>query len=359
MTAPVLDINDVIAEAAAAALPDTVDETAVATDLEEIPQDDAASDEDVSVSPAENTEEDASSDDAVLPEGYVAVPTLSEGLATEFALYDEDGEVEVPSLMVEYKANGKVRKDRLDQVVKLAQWGVYNEERDRKAQAVEQEYQQSLSALQQMEAAIVERESQMERLLHDDEFLEAVREAYLNENSPEKRVQRAEQETQNLRVQHQMQDITRNGEQFYEQEIMPAVQMITDALPNISVEDIESRLTMVMQAHAEIGPNGQPYVPPSRYDAIRQYIVEDLAVWAQMVNVKRSKPDPSATQRAALQSELDKARIEAQKAKNLLGKATKPTGTVGKMNAPKSAPLSTVDDAVDSALRSALASFSS
>jgi hypothetical protein len=359
MTAPVLDINDVIAEAAAAALPDTVDETAVATDLEEIPQDDAASDEDVSVSPAENTEEDASSDDAVLPEGYVAVPTLSEGLATEFALYDEDGEVEVPSLMVEYKANGKVRKDRLDQVVKLAQWGVYNEERDRKAQVVEQEYQQSLSALQQMEAAIVERESQMERLLHDDEFLEAVREAYLNENSPEKRVQRAEQETQNLRVQHQMQDITRNGEQFYAQEIMPAVQMITDALPNISVEDIESRLTMVMQAHAEIGPNGQPYVPPSRYDAIRQYIVEDLAVWAQMVNVKRSKPDPSATQRAALQSELDKARIEAQKAKNLLGKATKPTGTVGKMNAPKSAPLSTVDDAVDSALRSALASFSS
>jgi len=359
MTAPVLDINDVIAEAAAAALPDTVDETAVATDLEEIPQDDAASDEDVSVSPAENTEEDASSDDAVLPEGYVAVPTLSEGLATEFALYDEDGEVEVPSLMVEYKANGKVRKDRLDQVVKLAQWGVYNEERDRKAQVVEQEYRQSLDALQQMEAAIVERESQMERLLHDDEFLEAVREAYLNENSPEKRVQRAEQETQNLRVQHQMQDITRNGEQFYEQEIMPAVQMITDALPNISVEDIESRLTMVMQAHAEIGPNGQPYVPPSRYDAIRQYIVEDLAVWAQMVNVKRSKPDPSATQRAALQSELDKARIEAQKAKNLLGKATKPTGTVGKMNAPKSAPISTVDDAVDSALRSALASFSS
>ena len=359
MTAPVLDINDVIAEAAAAALPDTVDETAVATDLEEIPQDDAASDEDVSVSPAENTEEDASSDDAVLPEGYVAVPTLSEGLATEFALYDEDGEVEVPSLMVEYKANGKVRKDRLDQVVKLAQWGVYNEERDRKAQVVEQEYQQSLSALQQMEAAIVERESQMERLLHDDEVLEAVREAYVNENSPEKRVQRAEQETQNLRVQHQMQDITRNGEQFYEQEIMPAVQMITDALPNISVEDIESRLTMVMQAHAEIGPNGQPYVPPSRYDAIRQYIVEDLAVWAQMVNVKRSKPDPSATQRAALQSELDKARIEAQKAKNLLGKATKPTGTVGKMNAPKSAPISTVDDAVDSALRSALASFSS
>lgn len=359
MTAPVLDINDVIAEAAAAALPDTVDDTVVATDLEEVPQDDAPSDEDVSISPAEDTEEEGASNDAVLPEGYVAVPTLSEGMATEFALYDESGEVEVPSLMVEYKANGKVRKDRLDQVVKLAQWGVYNEERDKKAQTIEQDYRQSLEAVQQMEAAVAEREAQMERLLQDDDFLEAVRDAYLAENSPEKRVARAEQETQNLRIQHQMQDITRSGEQFYAQEIMPAVQMITNALPNISVEDIESRLTMVMQAHAEVGPNGQPYVPPSRYDAIREYIVEDLAVWAQMVNVKRSQPDSSATQRAALQSELDKARIEAQKAKNLLGKATKPTGTVGKSIAPKGAPISTVDDAVDSALRSALASFSS
>jgi len=361
MTAPVLDINDVIAEAAAAALPNGGEDTAAATDVsdvKDVPGTDASSDEEYVVNPASN-EENVASENAALPDGYVAVPTLSDGLATEFALYDEGGEVEVPSLMVEYKANGKVRKDRLDQVVKLAQWGVYNEERDRKAQAIEQEYTQSLDAIQQMEATVAEREAQIERLLQDDDFLLAVRDAYLAENSPEKRVERAEQETQNLRIQHQMQDITRSGEEFYNKEVTVAVKMITDALPNISVEDIESRLEMVMQAHAEVAPNGQLYVPPSRYDAIREYIVEDLAVWAQMVNVKRSKPDPSATQRAALQSELDKARIEAQKAKNLLGKATKPTGTVGKMNAPKSAPISTVDDAVDSALRSALASFSS
>ena len=358
MTAPVLDINDVIAEAAAAALPAAADSAPEATDLGEVPTDDAPEDA-PDDAPVDAVSDTADADNVVLPDGYVAVPTLSEGLATEFALYDDDGEVEVPSLIVEYKANGKVRKDRLDQVVKLAQWGVYNEERDRKAQTIEQEYQQSLSAIDEMQQMVEEREAQMERLLHDDDFLDAVRDAYLAENSPEKRVERAERETQNLRVQQHMEGIHRTGEQFYAQEIMPAVRMITSALPNISVKDIESRLQMVMQAHVDVAPNGEAYVPSSRYDAIRQYIVEDLAVWAQIVNDRRSQPDPSSSQRAALQAELDKARIEAQKAKNLLGKATKPTGTVGKATAAKVFSLSTVDDAVDSALRSALASFTS
>jgi len=363
VTAPVLDINDVIAEAAAAALPaatesvetpsaePTESEDAVeATDLEEEPTEVEA--------PAEEAEADA--EPAVdLPEGYVAVPTLSDGLATDFTLYDEQGEVEVPALIVEYKANGKVRKDRLDQVVKLAQWGVYNEERDKKAQFVEQEYQQTLAAVQQMEQMVKEREAQMERILQDDEFLEAVREAYLNENSPEKRAERAEQQVESLRVGQQMREISNAGEQFLQGEIIPAVRTITTALPNVSPAEIESRLQMVMQAHAEIAPNGEPFVPPSRYDAIRQYIVEDLAVWAQMVNARRSQP--AAADKQAIQAELEKARIEAQKAKNLVGRATKPTGQAGKATdgpkAPKAA--ATVDDAVDSALKAALASFSS
>ena len=363
MTAPVLDINDVIAEAAAAALPAAPDpvespndeptesDAPVATDLEEVPTETADTDD-------PSDAEASAQDDVVLPDGYVAVPTLSEGLATDFTLYDDAGEVEVPALTVEYKANDKVRKDRLDQVVKLAQWGVYNEERDKRAQVVEQEYQQTLAAMQQMEQVVAEREAQMERLLHDEAFLDAVRDAYLAENSPEKRAERAEREADNLRVSYQMQQIQSSGEQFYTTEVVPAVQMIMNALPSVTAEELESRLQMVMQAHADTAPNGQPYVPPSRYDAIRQYIVEDLALWAQMVNAKRSQP--ATANKQAIQAELDKARIEAQKAKNLVGRATKPTGQAGKSAEGPKAPKapSTVDDAVDSALQAALASFS-
>lgn len=364
MTAPVLDIKDAINDAVASILPapapepvetpaaeaEPTDAPVEATDLEEEPTDEApAADE------AESTDEPA----VELPDGYVAVPTVSDGLATEFALYDESGEVEVPALIVEYKANGKVRKDRLDQVVKLAQWGVYNEERDKKAQVIEQEYQQTLATAQQMEQLIKEREAQMERLLNDEDFLEAVREAYVAENSPEKRVERAEREKEALRVSYQMEQINSSGEQFYTSEIEPAVRMIQDALPAVTPDEIYARLQMVMQAHAELAPNGEPYVPPSRYDAIRQYIVEDLALWAQMVNAKRSQP--ATGEKAAIKAELEKARIEAQKAKNLLGKATKPTGQAGKPTdgAKRASKPATVDDAISSALSSVLSSISS
>lgn len=370
MTDSVLNINDVIGDAVQSVLadqkaaavepPEAKDEapTTVATDLEEEPTDEPDQ--------PDNTDHEASADEdeavgdiPALPEGFVAVPVISEGLATEFALYDKDGEVEVPELIVEYKANGKVRKDRLDQVVKLAQWGVYNEERDKKAQALEQEYQQTLAVRQQLEQLVSEREAQMERLLQDDDYLDAVRDAYSMENSPERRAERAEREKENLRISYQMQQIQSTGEQFYMGEVAPAVQMITDALPNVTPAELESRLQMVMQAHAEIAPNGQPFVPPSRYDAIRQYIVDDLALWAQMVNAKRSQPGGS--EKEAVKAELERARIEAQKAKNLVGKATKPTGQIGKPSSgsQKAKPIASLDDAVDSALQSVLSSLSS
>ena len=358
MTAPVFDIKDAISEAVASAIPAPVADAPVAPQTEDVEADEAP---EADAPEAEEAEADAEAEQPAveLPEGYVAVPSVTEGLATEFALFDDDGEVEVPALMVEYKANGKIRKDRLDQVVKLAQWGVYNEERDRKATAIEQEYQNTLAAVQEMEQTVAEREAQMERLLNDEEFLEAVREAYYAENSPEKRAERAERETNNLRVSYQMQQIQSAGEQFYSGEVLPAVQMITDALPNVTPQELESRLHMVMQAHAETAPNGQPYVPPSRYDAIRQYIVDDLALWAQMVNAKRSQPVDA--EKASVKAELDRARVEAQKAKNLVGKAMKPAGQAGKAtDAPKrSAKPATVDDAISSALSSVLSSISS
>lgn len=361
--APLFDIKDALASAVEAALPvPTPEEAPVeATDLEEVPADEV----DVS-SPASTPEETtpdadapAEGEEAVgeapaleLPEGYVAVPTVEDGLATEFTLYDTEGEVEVPALMVEYKANGKVRKDRLDQVVKLAQWGVYNQEREQKLQqdvaAKEQEFTTLLS----------EREQQMERLLTDENFLEAVREAYLQENSPERRAERAEQQVQDIRVQHQLEAIEQQGNMFLQSELEPAVKLMTTALPTVSTEELESRILMAMQAHAEQAPNGVLYVPPSRYDAIRQYIVEDLSIWAQAQHARRSQSVATPAQAKAT-AELQRAQVEAQKAKRAVGQATKPVGTPAKESPkPKAAAKpATVDDAINSALSEVLSSI--
>lgn len=357
-----MDISEAIASAVDSALPPTtpdaddteqsvapVAEAEVAPDIDLMPDADEAADSD-----------DAPVAEAVeLPEGYVAVPVVTDGLATEFTLKDAEGEVEIPDLMVEYKANGKVRQDRLDQVVKLAQWGVYNAEREQQIKQVEQQAQVTQQELQQYISVLEEREKQIERLLTDEDFLYAVREAYDAENSPERRAERAMQETENLRVQYQMADIERSGAQFYESEVSPAIDMIVTALPTIAPDELLERFTYAMQAHVEVAPNGQPYIPASRYDAVRKYIVDDLASWAQFQHSRRAQPVAPSPVQAKESKELERARVDAQKAKRVVGQATKPIGRSGGTSTekPRASRIASVDDAVSSALDEVLSSI--
>jgi len=352
-----MDLGEAISSAVASALPPQQD-TAVAEDAEETLAPDAAEGSEDAVEDVEESEE--LGDQPNMPEGYVAVPTVMDDLATEFSLHDADGEVEVPNLMVEYKANGKMRSDRLDQVVKLAQWGVYNQDREQKVQQVEQAAQQVHQEREQLAALLSEREEQIEKLLMDDDFLLAVRDAYGEQNSPENRAARAEQQVQDIRVQHQMSAIAEKGQVFYENEIAPALEMIAKALPSVPVEELAEKFQMAMYAHVERAPNGEAYVPASRYDAIRQYILDDLAVWAQAQHGRRSPSTTSAPQRETQQAlaERDKARIESQKAKRAVGQKTLPVGNAGKPSGKPKAPAgNTIDDAVASALSTALSSF--
>lgn len=359
MTAPAFDIKDAISEAVSSAMATTATEQPLAPTVEEVEDtetlpdeeevaEDAPSEEDA---PAVEDEEPAEAEAITLPDGFVAVPTVEGDLVTEFTVLDAEGEVEIPALTIKYKANGKVREDRLDQVVKLAQWGAYSQERETRLK------QETEERVQEMASVLEERERQMEQMLVDDEFRERVYEAYLRENSPEKRAERAEEQVQNLRVAQELQKIEAVGEQFFVSEVEPALQLIAAALPTITVEELESKLEMAMMAQVETAPNGVPYVPPSRYEAIRKYIVEDLALWAQAAHNRRHQPAPAKDTKA--QAELERVRIEAQKAKRAVGQKLKPVGKAASVtagNKPAAKP-ATVDDAVASALNSALASF--
>jgi len=237
---------------------------------------------------------------------------------------------------------------------------VYNQEREKKVQQIEQVAQQVYQEREELAAMLSEREAQIEKLLLDDDFLLAVRDAYGEENSPERRATRAEQRVEDLRVEHQMAAIVETGQRFYEEEVSPALDMIAEALPLVSAEELAEKFEMAMYAHAERAPNGEPYVPASRYDAIRKYIVDDLAIWAQVQQSRRSEPTTSAPQQETQKAlaERDKARVEAQKAKRVVGQKTLPVGSAGKPSGkPKAFAGNTVDDAVASALNTALSSF--
>jgi hypothetical protein len=356
-----MDIQQALTEAANAAV--TSPELVEATKAADAPQEPAEPQDEVVETEAPETETEAEetteepTEDAALPEGYVAVPVVEDKLATEFVLKDAEGEVEIPALIVEYKANGKVRQDRLDQVVKLAQFGVYNEAREQQIKQVEQEARELQQEREELARIVQEREAQLERILSDEDFFLSVRDAYQAENSPEKRAERAEREIENIKIQSQVAEISRQGQAFYESEVKPAIDLIANALPSVTPAELEERMAYAMQLHAQVGPNGQPYLPASQFESARQYIVNDLALWAQMMHARRSEPATSPALEQA-QAAVAKAQVEAQKAKRVVGQATKPVGRASSAPAkPKVAKPATIDDALDSAMSEIMASI--
>lgn len=375
-----MDLNTAIADAVASIMPPAAPEAeAPATPdheaaLEPAAVETDAADHEASVAeavasakgpdaeaPDSEVDSDADTDPATsepeanaLPDGYTAPAVLTEGLATDFTLLDADGEVEIPNVTVKFKANGKMREERIDQVVKLAQVGVYNQEREDRLKVIEPERDQ-------YKALVEEREAQLERALTDPAFYAALQEAYERETSPEAELKRTKAEVETLRVQQQLEKIQEVGQQFYETEVSPAFDMIAKAAPTVTVEELEEKFMQAMAAHEEEAPNGQAYVPPSRYEAVRQYIVDDLAVWALAHHQRRSAkaPPAKAPEPVAVAPTKDETQlVAAQQAKREVGKITKPVGSAAKDSGPSkpSAPPATLDDAVSSALDSVLAS---
>ena len=122
-------------------------------------------------------------------------------------------------------------------------------------------------------------------------------------------------------------------------------------------DELAERMQYAMQAHVERAPNGQLYVPPAAYDAVRKYIVENLAICAQIQHDRRT---PSAPRRPARPEQVaTDTRVEAQKAKRVIGQTLRPVGKAASSSTrpTNTKPPATVDDAVDSAIEAVLASM--
>jgi len=112
-----------------------------------------------------------------------------------------------------------------------------------------------------------------------------------------------------------------------------------------------------LQPHLRQGPLGDPYIPEESYDAVRNYIVDDLVFWAQMQDSRRGGAATS-TEVTEAQQQLEDARVQAQKAKRAVGKKTRPVGkAAADKKGRRAKPINNVDDAVDSALENVLASL--
>lgn len=307
--------------------------------------------EDESEGLPESDEEDG---DEQPSDGYAEVKVIDDELQAEFAVLDDDGELEIPNIKIRYKANGRDREERLDQVVKLAQMGVYNADRQDKIRQVETHAQQVQARVEEYENVLRTREKQIERLLTDDNYLYEVRDRYAEHNSPEERARRAEEQVHEVRAEAQMSEVRRVGSAFFNGEVAPALTLLEQHLPNVSKEEMAERTMRQLQSHYRKGPRGVMYLPPESHDALRDYLVNDLAVWAQGQNQLRGG---AATSKKDAQDVVEKAQIESQKAKRVVGKKTRPVGraAAGKTRA-KPKEINNMNDAMASALDGVFAS---
>lgn len=279
---------------------------------------------------------------------------------TPFAAFDAEGEVEIPSLLLSFKAGGKdYEKVPLDRVVRMAQSAPLAERYRVDAERVpvlEQSFQQAQQQYEKTNADLIANNALYERMLADpDVYIKAV-EAYAQQQSPEARASRAEQEAARLRTeqqtytqQQQTQTAIAQASAFTTERIAPAVSALVNKYADvIDAEEFTDRFHTLTADLMAIGPNGKAWVPPQQLQEVERRVQTDLTAWAEQRAQKRASTRAAVTQHAS--TEVQKAQADAQQAKRTLARATLPARTTLGADVPRTKPIKTAQDALDASL---------
>jgi hypothetical protein len=293
-----------------------------------------------------------------IPEGYVAPPALPDekAKAVGFTVRDTEGELVPPNLTWEFTANGKPRSVDTATLVQYAQHGVYNHERE---QAYEQQQHQTLelqTRVQQYEQGYREQGQTIERLLSDPDYLVQQLQLYEQQNTPEARAMRAQQELEQQRNEVRLQQMGQQAEQFVNTELAPALDMIATNLSTVSREELAARLFLASQRYRVNG-----ILTAEGFDPLKHYVLNDLVPWAKQLHdarlSERTAPADAAKATAEkAKKDAEQDRIRAQKARRQMTLATRPTGRAAPESQPAK-PVRTNKDAEEAVIGNSLAAL--
>lgn len=261
----------------------------------------------------------------------------------------------LPDLMVTYTTpGGKTRTDPLDKLARLAADGIYSEQREQRFRTIEQQNLETQQMLEQYKATLEQRESYLEQLLADETTYVAEKDAWDRQNTPEMRLQRERQRLDEEREQMALQRVAQQGEQYFTGTLTPALDLIAEAVPMVEPEEIVAKVALYVRTLE--GRKG--YVTPDQYVQLNQFVIEEVAPWAQSLHEARTEKYGTKTSvaevPAATVQDKKAVAVQSQKAKAVVAKAVKPVGK-GAGVAPKSRPApSNVDDAMEDAVQAAI-----
>ena len=261
----------------------------------------------------------------------------------------------LPDLMVTYTTpGGKTRTDPIDKLARLAADGIYSEQREQRFRSIEQQNLETQQMLEQYKQTLEQRESYLEQLLADETTYVAEKDAWDRQNTPEMRLERERQKLEYERQQMALQQVAQQGEQYFTGTLTPALDLIAEAVPMVEPEEIVAKVALYVRTLE--GRKG--YVTPDQYMQLNQFVLDEVAPWAQTLNEARAekygtRTAASETLATTVQDKKAMA-VQSQKAKAVVAKAVKPVGK-GAGVAPKSRPAPTnVDDAMEDAVQSAI-----
>lgn len=241
---------------------------------------------------------------------------------TEFAVKASDGTpvTEFPELLFSFKAVGKELSDLpLDKVVKLAQMGVYNQQRETDLTQYRQERETMGRQVRELQGIVEQWAQFYERTLVDDDFRNAARAQYAQENSPQAKLQRMEYERQQERVAMEQQRVYDQAAGYISTRIGPTMEAIQLANPHVTPQEALGQFSMLT------GPmlvNG--VLPPDRLYDVMAIVENEIRPWAEQLHSAREQQRQTLT--AKEHRKVTMAQIEAHKAKRALARATSPAG---------------------------------
>lgn len=240
----------------------------------------------------------------------------------EFGVKVSDGTpvTEFPEMLFSFKAGGKQYTDvPLDKVVRFAQSGVYNQQREADFTQFRQERETMGRQVRELQQTVEQWAQFYERTLVDDEFRNAARAQYAQENSPEAQLRRREYEIQQERQQMDQQRVYDQAAGYINTRIGPTVEAIQTANPHVTPQEVLGQFSMLTSPMLVNG-----VLPPDRLYDVMAIVEHELRPWAEQVHGSREAQHAQSAEKE--RRKVTKAQIEEMKAKRALARATSPAG---------------------------------
>lgn len=277
-----------------------------------------------------------SPDEMEVPE----TPILTRQPEVQFTVKDPHGEVEIPDLTFVFTAKGETREVPIDRVIRLAQMGFTNEQREQQVLASKQFVVEAESKMTEAAQRIQEYEHYYQQMFNDPQLYEEARVAWLQQNSPEQRAARAETELHRTRVaQAEQQEINQIGS-FVTQTLTPTVSRLLQEHPSVNENELIGQYTRLT---APLLVRGR--VPANRLPEVNRIVREDLTHWVQATHLER------ASAQAKRNEEVAKSTALMANAKRQVARVTAPQGSAPSTAVlPKQTTFKTAREWLDSAL---------